>query len=65
MKIRSIACSHNRHVDISKCMYCLDTQSVKVCWRYNISDINRLQLFEKIPKKRNKTKGHSITWSHI
>ena len=47
----SIICSHIWYVDIPKCVYQLDIQSVKVWWRYNNSDMNDLQLCMKIPKK--------------
>ena len=38
---------------------------MKVWWRYNNSDINGHQKCIKIPKKRNKIKWRSITYSHI
>ena len=30
IKLRFITCSYILHVDVSKCVYCLDTHSVKV-----------------------------------
>ena len=47
----SVTCSHIWHVNISKCVYWLDIQSVKVWWRY--------------PKKRNEIKGRFTTCSYI
>ena len=60
-----ITCCHIWHVNIAKYVYWLDTKSVKVWWRYNTSDMNARQLCMKIPKKRNKIKGRSITCGHI
>ena len=59
-----ITYSHICHDDIPKCVHQLDTQSLKVWWRHNNSDINSRQLSMKIPKKRNKIKRRSITYSH-
>ena len=44
---------------------CINSQSVKVWWRSNTSDMNSRQLCTKIPKKRNKIKKRSITGGHI
>ena len=40
IKGRSIACNHIWHIDISKCVYWLDTLSVKVWWNYAIPNTN-------------------------
>ena len=61
----SVTCSYIWHVSISKFVYWLDTQSVKVWWRYNNSDMNDRQKCMKTPKKRIKTKWRSITCSYI
>ena len=39
------------HINITKCVDRLDTQSVKVLWRYNILAKNGRQKCVKIPKK--------------
>ena len=61
----SITCSHIWHVQIPKCVHLYDTQSGKVWWRCNTSDINARQLCMKIHKNRNTIKEHSIACSHI
>ena len=60
----SITCSYIWHVNISKYVYWLYAQFVKVCSRCNTSDINSRELCAKFLKKRNKIKWHSPN-SHI
>ena len=42
-----------------------DTQSVKIWWRYNTSDMNARHLCLKVPKECNKIKEPSINCSYI
>ena len=37
---RPISCSHIWNFDIIKCLHWLDTESMKVWWRYNTSNMN-------------------------
>ena len=51
-----ITCSHIWHNNILKCIHSFNTQSVKVRWRYNNSDMNGRQLCIKILKNKAKSK---------
>ena len=48
IKVCFIICGHIWHIKTSKCVYWLDTESVKVWWRYNNSDMSNRQLDIKI-----------------
>ena len=43
---RSITCSHIWHVNISKCVYWLETHSVKVWWRYVLPNVNAAHFWD-------------------
>ena len=62
IKIREsfINCSHIWHVDIPKCIYQSDTQSVEVWCINNTSDMKAPHLCKKLPKKCNKVKFHNL-----
>ena len=53
IKRRSITCSHIWLINTSKCMYCLDTHSVKVWSRYVLPKTNAVPLCDIIFKQGN------------
>ena len=48
---RSITCSYIWYVDISKCVYWLDTYFVKVWWKYVLPNTNTVQFCDIIFRK--------------
>ena len=50
---------HNMQSHLAKCVQCLDTQSVKVLWKYDTTDMPGLQLCEN-KVKENQQAFHNL-----